>query len=118
MIITRNVSAIIIITAFLLFWVSCGNCDDAANYYRKKSFNIILKSNPSSGRAYSIKGINPVTGKDEKYYDDGGFLGLPFADLIAIGDTLVKKNGELKVYIHKKDTILIFPFKCEGAVYN
>jgi len=99
-------------------WSSCGSCEDAANYYKDESFNIILKSKPDSGRAYTLRGINPNSNKDEKYYDDGGFLGLPFKDLISVGDTLVKKPGELKVYIHKKDTVIVFPFKCEGKVYE
>ena len=105
-----------IITCGLI--ASCGDCEYAANQYRKDQFNIILQVEPSNGRGYSIKGINPKTKYKEKYYDDGGLLGLSFKRLISIGDTLIKKKGELKVYIHKRDTVLVFPFKCEGQIYE
>lgn len=113
-----NLSKTVLFLAVTMLWLSCSTCDDAAYYYVKDSFNMILKSKPSSGRGYTLKGINPATSKSEKYYDDGGFFGLLFKDLIENGDTLVKQQSELKVYIHKKDTIIVFPFKCGGKVYE
>jgi hypothetical protein len=37
---------------------------------------------------------------------------------IKIGDTIIKRNGELVFSIHKKDTVLSFNFECEGKVYK
>ncbi len=41
-----------------------------------------------------------------------------FDKLIEPGDTVVKRAGELKFYIHKKDTVLVFPYTCEGKLYE
>lgn len=41
-----------------------------------------------------------------------------FSDQIERGDTIIKKKDELVFYIHKKDTVLSFNWKCGGKVYN
>ena len=97
---------------------SCGDCEFFANQYRKDHFNIILQSKPSSGREYVIKGINPITKLKVEYYSKGGLLDVPFKYLVSIGDTLVKKEGELRVFIHKRDTVLVYHFECDGKVYD
>lgn len=102
----------------LLSGTSCGDCEFLAEQYRTDHFDIILEKVPYNGRMYALQGINPIDGQQEKYRSQGGFLGSNFRKLIAVGDTLVKKPGELKVYIHKKDTVIVFPFKCEGKVYE
>lgn len=109
---------IIFIGSVAMILNSCGDCEFLADQYRKDQFNILLQHEPTEGRAYTLKGINPITKRKERYSDQGGFLGLPFKNLISIGDTLVKKHGELKIYIRKKDTIIIYPFKCEGQIYE
>ena len=65
---------------------------------------------------------DPITdypeSKVEESYDDQGSWYNDFKSRIETGDTLVKKKGELKFYIHKKDTVLIFSFKCHGITYE
>jgi len=41
-----------------------------------------------------------------------------YLDKLSIGDTIIKRKGELVFSIHKKDTILSFPWICEGQVYK
>ena len=45
-------------------------------------------------------------------------LDVPFKYLVSIGDTLVKKEGELRVFIHKRDTVLVYHFECDGKIYD
>lgn len=108
----------ILIIMLILSSASCGDCEFLAEQYRTDHFDIILEEMPYNGRMYTLQGVNPVDGKPEKYRSQGGFLGSSFRELIAVGDTLVKKPGELKVYIQKKDTVIVFPFRCEGEVYE
>ena len=37
---------------------------------------------------------------------------------IEIGDTIIKRKGELTFNIHKKDTIISHEWECEGKTYN
>ena len=108
----------LIIWLFNCFLASCSDCEHAAIEYREYKFNMILEKEPWYGRVYTLYGRNPITGYKEQYEEKGGFLYLDFQDLISVGDTLVKKQGELKVYIHKKDTVLIYNFKCDGKIYE
>jgi hypothetical protein len=107
----------------LLVWItlllSCGDeCENGVRYYRNKQINLILRKKPNQGRSYTLNGINPITQGDEEFYDSGGGWGIYYKKYLEIGDTIYKKEGELKIYVHKKDTILIFPFKCHGKSYN
>jgi len=97
---------------------SCGDCDSFANACKKDNFNFVLMQKPSSGRCYDLQGINPISGKSESYYESGGFLNIPFKSLISVGDTLIKKEGELRVFIHKRDTVLVYHFECDGKIYD
>jgi len=41
-----------------------------------------------------------------------------YKDYLDKDDTIVKKESELTIYIHKKDTVLSIPFKCHGKTYE
>ncbi|HLV52091.1 MAG TPA: hypothetical protein VKY44_09070 [Flavobacterium sp.] len=41
-----------------------------------------------------------------------------FINYMEVGDTIIKREGELILYIHKKDTTMIFKPECEGQVYE
>ena len=110
---------------FLLsfLWVlvlsGCGDeCENAVNYYKNQRVNLILKKIPIQGRSFTLYGVSPVTGRDEKYYDSGGSWGIYYKKYLEKGDTIVKREGELKIWIHKKDTVLVIPFKCHGITYE
>lgn len=64
---------------------------------------------------FNIKGINPTTGQKIEYKNDGWS---EYNDLISIGDTIIKKKGEVLFSIHKKDTILSLSWQCEGKTYK
>jgi hypothetical protein len=92
------------------------DCKAITERARLMECNLIINDLPGAGRTFRVAGINPVTGKGEFYSDTDSWY-VEFNQDIELGDTLVKRKNELKFYIHKKDTVMVFPYKCDGKVY-
>ncbi|MDM1071238.1 hypothetical protein HX001_01880 [Empedobacter brevis] len=72
----------------------------------KHHCNIIVKNIKKQTLILEIEGVNPVSQKPSNYKDDTrGFQGV--IKYTEKGDTVVKKEGELKLYVYKKDSIII-----------
>jgi hypothetical protein len=111
----------IILLCFII--TSCqplGDCKLVAENYRQDECLLIIEKIPNdTDNRFDYKGINPVT---KKKCDCNS----PFSDRwwatykahIAMGDTIIKRKGELKFNIHKKDTVLSFNFECDGKIYE
>lgn len=101
----------------LVFCAGCSNstCDIDAENYRQRECAIKIEAVHFAGRWFSIKGSNARNGGFNRYVDRGRWYAA-FENSIAIGDTLIKRKNELVFYIHKKDTVLSFPFECNGQV--
>lgn len=95
----------------------CGetSCEVDAEDYRPRECAIKVEVQKLNGRRFSLEGINPYTGSRNWYFDSGSWYAL-FTKYIAVGDTVVKRKDELVFYIHKKDTVLTFPYECAGKV--
>ncbi|MCP2025387.1 hypothetical protein L1276_000527 [Flavobacterium sp. HSC-32F16] len=113
-----------IILLFLsLFLFSCGptyDCDVSAENYRNDECLLVVKKIPSNtDDVFDYNGTNPITKKkcDCNSSISGRWWAL-YKEQILIGDTIIKKKGELIFSIHKKDTILSFNFQCDGKVYK
>ncbi|OUL59835.1 hypothetical protein [Flavobacterium sp. AJR] len=102
---------------------SCGpirDCDSTVEYYRVDECLLIVQKIPSdTDSRFDYKGINPVTKKE---YDCNSNISdmwwSNYKKDITIGDTIIKKKGELIFSIHKKDTVMSFNFECEGKIYK
>ncbi|PRY45544.1 hypothetical protein CLV58_102293 [Spirosoma oryzae] len=66
----------------------------------------------SPGRPFKLKGVNIYNGEKEKYSEEGGWY-VQYGKYIAIGDTVIKRENELLMRIHKRDSILVFSLDCE-----
>ncbi|GGG26164.1 hypothetical protein GCM10011323_32270 [Pontibacter amylolyticus] len=106
-------------TLLAILCTSCFSvdCDKLATILRPKECNIVVEDTPERGRRFTIKGINPETNQRVTYSDVNTWY-VFFNDKIEVGDTVVKRNGELTFYIHKADTTLAFPYECEGKVFE
>lgn len=93
------------------------SCEEAAEVVKLDSCNIIVSEFSKNEYKFFLSGINP-TGRPSTFKRINYTWGYWFVDKIAIGDTVVKRKNELRFYIHKKDTIMVFPFKCKGEIYN
>lgn len=112
----RNIA---LIFAFL-YITSCQQvtCDDRAERLRGKECEIVVQNLPSSGMLFEISGRAISRNVSRRYTDQGEAWYVNFYNKISVGDTVVKRKGELKFYIYKKDSVLVFPFECMGEVYE
>jgi hypothetical protein len=111
----------------ILFLLLCGlmvsclkiDCDKAAQAARDRKCLLIIEKELSTSTPYlKAKGINLETGEPCECEDKGRWW-VQYRDYMSVGDTIIKKKGELILNIHKKDTVLSFPWgECEGKVYK
>lgn len=104
-----------------LVFTSCNiktDCNAFIEERRNESCSMIVEIPPRAGSVYfeaigrTIKESKPCKCKEESRW------WATFSNQIEKGDTIIKKKGELVFYIHKKDTILIFNWECEGKIYK
>ncbi len=107
----------VILSCFLIGCISCGDCNEAAESRRNFECNLIVAESKLVSRQLTIKGINPSNGLRERYKDEFGWY-LEFGNEINPGDTVLKRKGELVFYIHKRNTVLSFPYECQGVTYK
>jgi hypothetical protein len=95
------------------------DCNKSADYYREMDMNFILidKKPLNHGREVNFKIRNNKNNKDEIYCEENTWFAWHYDDFIE-GDTIIKKKGETIFSIHKKDTVLSFPFECDGKIYK
>lgn len=118
---TIAIVSIWLLITFALF--SCyqfreASCQETAEGNRSDHVNLIVKK--SSGSAYKLRleGLDPSTKKKGVFQRQNYTWAQWFINEISIGDTVVKNKGKLEFYIHKKDTVLVFPFECDGKVFK
>lgn len=80
---------------------------------------IVVSENVSRGSSnyFIVNGFDPYTNVDKKIVDPGRRW-IQYKKDIQVGDTLIKRRGELTAYIHKKGITLVFPWKCGGKEYQ
>ncbi|WP_303849140.1 hypothetical protein [Apibacter mensalis] len=94
------------------------DCEGIVDFYRKQECIMILEKEPSNNQVdLDLYGADMNTGKPCHCKDNGRWWSI-FSDDMSAGDIIIKRIGELVFYIHKKDTILSFPWRCEGKVYQ
>ena len=104
----------------LLSVTSCYDCDLWEKAYRDDECLLIVERIPSmSENFFNYEGRHPITKKKCSCKSETSYRwwGL-YEDNISIGDTIIKKKGELVFHIHKKDTILDFAWQCDGKIYK
>ena len=118
----RNMRHIILLCICLNLF-SCGSpydCNGLAENYRTDECLLVVEKIPGirDGR-FSYSGVDPIAKKEcdcnstrsNRWWAD-------YKEYIEIGDTIIKKNGELVFSVHKRDTVLNFNFECGGKVYK
>ena len=100
----------------LALLAGCGrDCVSEADTYRPKKCAIKIASRKFGGKWFQIEGTNVANGKRTMFAHTGNWY-KQFEKHIEIGDTVIKKQNELIFSIHKKDTVLVFPFDCDGQI--
>ena len=108
------------IILLILIFNSCIkiDCEASAEIARKQECLLIFEKLPAFS-SYKLDAIGKhlITKKDCTCSDENRWW-VNYSEYLEKGDTIIKKNGELIFSIHKKDTILKFPWECEGKIYN
>lgn len=106
--------ALLLITSI---FYSCGDCQTAIQSQKKINFEVILTEKPYIYGELNLTGrkinSNEILSTQimSRWYR-------AFIDSMEVGDTIIKREGELPMYIHKKDTILRFDYDCDGKTYK
>ncbi|SUP53870.1 Uncharacterised protein [Weeksella virosa] len=111
-----------IITVFFIFISlnSCFNidCDKLMEVARERECLLIVeKLLPYDETTLNAKGKSLID-NSECICKDRGRWWTQYRDEIELGDTIIKRKGELIFNIHKKDTVITHHWQCEGKVYN
>lgn len=105
----------------IIFFISCNpvDCERSARIEKKNVLEIIVEKMPDSKSAslFYIIGRSPLKNEKITYREYDRWLCNHY-EFIDNGDTLLKKESELILKIHKKDTILSFDWTCEGLIYK
>ena len=104
---------------FLLLSCDKIDCISLAETYREKQCIIIAKKFPDkeSGYNFEIIGTSLNTGKDTTYKEENRWF-CTFYDKLSIGDTIIKRNGELIFSIYKQHNEYKYEWECNGKIYK
>ena len=109
--------AVLILAYFL---TGCTDCIKLAELQRKDQCLLIVEKRPAFNDPYfNFVGKNLITGApcDCESGTSYRWWNL-YRDEIDVGDTIIKKKGELIFSIVKKDTVITHYWECEGRIYK
>lgn len=110
----RKIGLIICLIIVLIFFLLTNRIDHQSNAKRLAEEQCILvaETPPSSytSEMFKTKGYNPITKKpcECNHYNRWWSS---YKNEIEVGDTIVKKKGELVFSIHKKDSIISHKYR-------
>lgn len=107
----------IILLLIIIFLYSCGDCDKSAQSYKKDNLEVILTEEPFILGEMNFTGTTLDSDKTTTIKIMGRWY-RHYIEFMEVGDTIIKREGELILYIHKKDTTMLFKWECEGKVYE
>jgi hypothetical protein len=105
----RKYIGTIILLGFVCY--SCTTCEDVKRYCMSLSCSLKVT------KKFRDRGINFIgynKNNHEVEFSEFDFWGI--YDYVEIGDSVVKELGKAEILLIKKDTTMIFPFKCHGKV--
>lgn len=109
---------IMFILPLLLYSCVGVDCKKSAEYKKRLDVNfVIIKKDSLNGREINLKIKNRKNNQIENYSEENTWFAWHYENF-QNGDTIVKKKGELIFSIHKKDTVLTFPYECDGKTYK
>src|SRR5690554_211514 len=106
---------ILLLTILSLY--SCGDCEKSAQSYKKDNLEVILTEEPFILGEMNFIGTKLNSDKTTTTKVMGRWY-RHYIEYMEVGDTIIKREQELILYIHKKDTTMLFKWECEGQVYE
>lgn len=111
-----------ILLIFTMIFFSCTEqtkegCEKGKKNIEKLVMGIVLNKKPYKEYNYILKGLDINTGKDTTY-EYGGRWFDQLGDYWDAGDTIVKKEGDLFLEIHKQNIIHISEWRCDDILID
>lgn len=102
-----------LIGLFTLFYIySCVNCKEYTIGNAEEECFIVVETLPTLNTVlFKINGYDPTTQKRKTCESDRRWWN-QYNNEIELGDTIIKKKGELTFNIHKKDTVISHEWQC------
>ncbi|WP_314244811.1 hypothetical protein [Empedobacter tilapiae] len=105
----------------LISTISCNQSSNCEAFMRiDREYECVLlaqKKDWGTSGNLAMEGINPFTQEKCNCNKENRSFSI-YRNEIEIGDTVIKRKGELTFYIHKKDTIISHEWECDGKTYN
>ena len=109
---------LLVMLVFSIALYSCSiDCKKATDAYRIYDLEVALTEKPTIYGDMKFVGRRVNSDKITTTNIMGRWF-RNFESFMDVGDTIIKRQGELTMYIHKRDTVLIFKHECEGKVYE
>lgn len=96
---------------------ACGDCDKSAQSYKKDNLEVVLTEEPFILGEMNFVGTKlnsdriTTTKVMGRWYRE-------YIEYMEVGDTIIKREGDLTMHIHKQDTTMVFKHICQGQVYE
>ncbi|MBF0597067.1 hypothetical protein [Faecalibacter rhinopitheci] len=111
----------LIVIPFLVQLISCNqtpNCNAFVDFYRESEcFLLVEKKYWGTRGNLAMEGIDPFTQKKCECNEQNRWWA-NYRKEINIGDTIIKRKGELTFNIHKNDTIISHEWECDGKTFH
>src|SRR5690554_4655549 len=108
----------IVLLLTILSLYSCGiDCKEATDVYRIDNLEVILTERPTINVDMKLVGRKINSDKISTTRIMGRWY-REYIEYMEVGDTIIKREGELTMHIHKKDTTMVFKHICQGQVYE
>jgi hypothetical protein len=105
-------------TSFLFLLLSCEktDCNNIKIAYYPDEYNLIVESSEIDDTWIKINGFSLLTNQKENIMVHNNWI---FdVDELEMGDTIKKEKGKLPISIHKKNSVIMHDWYCNGKVYK
>lgn len=109
---------IFIFFSFMILVSSCGepDCNNVKKAYYPEDYNLIVEEASIDNTWIKVRGSVPITNKKSNIMVHNNWI-VDFNE-VEVGDTIIKRKGNLELAVHKKDTIIRHDWYCRGKAYK
>lgn len=104
--------------SLIVLTYSCGkaDCNSVKLAFYPDEYNLIVEEANIDLTWIKVEGQIPLTKEKTNIMVHNNWIVKP--DEVEIGDTIVKRKGDLILTIHKKDSIILHHWYCRGKSYQ
>lgn len=109
---------IFIFFSFVILVSSCGepDCNIVKQAYYPEKYYLIVGEASIDNSWIEVRGRIPITNEKSNIMIHNNWID-DFNE-VEVGDTIIKREGNLELTVHKKDTIIRHDWYCRGKAYK